>query len=69
MGYIKLNISNFNFYFCSYGHYKVTYTNELNGKQYSRTTTDMELIDSTKNAEHPKQKDLQRLKKICKYHI
>jgi hypothetical protein len=66
MGYQTLSITNFNFYFVSYGHYKVTYTNEKNGKQYSKITTDMQLIDATRNEDSPKQKDLQRLKKICK---
>lgn len=48
----KTTIYDFNFEFAGYGHYKVTY--------------DMPLIDATKNADEPKRKDLEQLKRVCK---
>lgn len=34
-----------------YGHYKVTYTSPITGKQYERIVSDMTLIDRIKNAD------------------
>lgn len=36
------------------------------GKRWTTTTNNMPLIDATKNAEEPKRKDLEELKRICK---
>ena len=62
----KISISDFHFKFSGYGHYIVTYTSPKTGKQWKATTTNMPLIDATKNAETPKIKDLIRLKFTCK---
>ena len=48
------------------GHYKVTYTSPNTGCYWVALITDMTLIDSTKNAETPLRKDLNRLKCVCK---
>lgn len=61
-----LNITDFTFAFAGYGHYKVTYTSPATGKQWSKTTNNMPLIDATKNADNPKKTDMQDLKRICK---
>ena len=61
-----MTISNFTFTFAGHGHYKVTYTSPKTGKQWAATTSDMPLIDATKNSDSPKQVDLARLKRICK---
>ena len=62
----KTTISDFEFTFWGYGHYKVTYTSPATGKKWATVTDDMLMIDATKNAEEPKRKDLERLKKMCK---
>jgi len=61
-----LSIYDFSFSFVGYGHYKVTFTSPVTGKKFTKTTSDMPLIDSTKNAESPKIKDLIILRNICK---
>ena len=64
---MKTQINNFKFRPSSgYGHYKVTYTSPVTNKQWSTITNNMPLIDATKNAENPKIKDLNELKKLCK---
>ena len=63
---MKTTLRDFDFTFAGYGHYKVTYTSPKTGKQWSITTTDMELVDATKNSDEPKRKDLEMLKFICK---
>jgi hypothetical protein len=63
---MKTTISDFTFTFSGHGHYKVTYTSPVTGKIWTRTTDDMPLIDVTKNADNPKRKDLNELKKLCK---
>lgn len=63
---MKTSIYDFKFEFIGYGHYRVTYTSPKTGKQWSKTTTNMPLIDATKNAEEPKRKDLDELKRMCK---
>jgi hypothetical protein len=45
----------------------VTYTSQLTGKEWSKKTNDMPLIDATKNEEYPKRKDLDWLKRMCKF--
>lgn len=62
----KINITDFRFQLAGYGHYRVTYTSPATGKQWSATTNDMPLIDATKNADEPKVKDLEALKRVCK---
>lgn len=62
----NIQLSDFNFRPSGYGHYRVTYTSPANGKQWSTTVSDMTLIDATRNADEPKRKDLERLKRMCK---
>lgn len=63
---MKISLSDFSFKFVGYGHYKVIYTSPVTGKEWSVTTTNMPLIDATKNAEDPLQKDLRELQRVCK---
>ena len=63
---INISLVDFDFRFVGYGHYKVTYRSPVTGKEWTKTTTNMPLIDLTKNAESPKKVDLIRLKKMCK---
>ncbi len=58
--------SDFQFLFSGHGHYKVIYTSPVTGKKWTKVTNDMPLIDSTKNEDAPKRKDLEMLKFICK---
>ena len=62
----KISISDFTFRIAGYGHYRVTYTSPVTGKQWSATTSNMPLIDATKNEDEPKIKDLVALKRLCK---
>jgi hypothetical protein len=62
----KISRTDFRFIPSGYGHYKVTYTSPRTGKQWSRTTTDMQLIDATKNSDSPKIADLNSMKSFCK---
>lgn len=63
----KITLSDFSFTMTGYGRYKVTYTSPVTGKKWTRETTNMPLIDATKNAdEKPKQKDLDALKAVVK---
>lgn len=62
----KTQLSDFNFQLSGYGHYRVTYTSPATGKQWSTVISDMTLIDVTKNADEPKRKDLEALKRLCK---
>jgi hypothetical protein len=59
-----MEITDFKFTFSGYGHYKVTYTNPKTGKSFSKTISDMHLIDATKNADTPKKRDLKALKDL-----
>lgn len=61
-----ININDFNFQCSGYGHYRVTYISPATGKQWSTTVNDMSLIDATKNADEPRRKDLETLKRLCK---
>ena len=63
---IRINIFDFNFQFVGYGHYRVTYTSPATGKQWSTTVNDMSFIDATKNADEPRRKDLETLKRLYK---
>lgn len=62
----KTQLSDFNFRFSGYGRYIITYTSPKTGKTWSKMITDMTIIDDTRNADEPKQKDIDRLKKIVK---
>jgi hypothetical protein len=62
----SIKIIDFDFKFKGYGHYKVDYKSPITGKIWSCVTTDMELIDCTKNTDDPKKVDLIKLKRICK---
>ena len=64
---MKTKITDFTFITAGYGHYKVTYTSPVTGKQWTRTTNNMPLIDATKNADEPRRKDLNELKRLLKY--
>ena len=63
----KISISDFSFLPSGYGHYRVTYTSPITGKQWTKVTNDMPLIDATKNADEPKRKDLEELKYLVKH--
>ena len=56
----------FRFELAGFGHYKVTYTSLATGKEWIAVINDMPLIDSTKNSEEPRKKDLKTLKRLCK---
>ena len=63
---VKLTKSDFRFIPSGFGHYKVTFTSPITGKQWTKIISDMEYIDTTKNQDEPKQVDLIRLKQIVK---
>lgn len=62
----SISLSDFRFTFVSYGRYEVTYTSPVTLKQFTFQTTDMPLIDATKNNDSPKKCDLKVLKSMCK---
>ena len=62
----RTELSEFTFKFSGYGHYKITHKSPKTGKESVCVTSNMTLIDATKNSENPKQKDLNQLKRICK---
>ena len=62
----KIRKSDFNFTFLGRGHYNVQYESPVTGKVWQTNTSDMPLIDATKNEMDPKAKDLNQLKAICK---
>ena len=62
----KISITDFKFVFTGHGHYEVTYKSPKTDSQWSTTTTDMHLIDATRNADSPLTKDLNKLKYFCK---
>lgn len=62
----KINISDFSFLPSGFGHYEVVYTSPVTHKQWKIVTSNMPLIDVTKNCDNPKVKDLIRLKRMCK---
>lgn len=64
----KTQLSDFRFEFAGHGHYKVTYSSPKTCKKWHYTTSDMPLIDLTKNAEYPKRKHLDVLKWACKFY-
>jgi hypothetical protein len=62
----KISITDFTFEFSGYGHYRVTYTSPITCKKFTATTSNMPLIDATKNSDTPKKCDLNQLKRVCK---
>lgn len=60
----KISISDFDFVLAGYGCYRVTY--HAKRKMYCNLITDMTLIDATKNADEPRRKDLEALKRAVK---
>lgn len=58
--------SDFIFRITGFGRYVVTYTSPKTSKSWKTEITDMPLIDSTKNSNNPKIKDLKTLKWMCK---
>lgn len=62
----SIDISDFSFKFAGYGHYKVTYTSPITGKEFTKLVNDMHLIDSVRRTDRPKKVDLNLLKRIVK---
>ena len=62
----KISLTDFTFKPSGYGHYFVEYQSPVTGKKFSCITNNMPLIDATKNADEPLQKDLNELKRLCK---
>jgi len=63
---MKTQLSDFTFRSSGHGHFKVIYTSPITSKEWTTITSDMPLIDRTKNADYPLRKDLNFLKSICK---
>lgn len=63
---IKISICDFSREYVCAGHYKVTYTSPMTGKKWCALVTCMSMIDATFNAEKPKRKDFESLKRFCK---
>lgn len=62
----SITITDFNFQFNGYGHYKVNYTSPITGKTFTAIINDMTIIDDTKNSDSPTKKSLNSLKQIVK---
>lgn len=62
----KIDISDFAFMPAGHGHYKVTYTSPVTGKQWTATINDMPLLDAVRYSDRPKIKDLESLKYLVK---
>ena len=56
----------FNFRPQGYGAYLVEYISPNTSKIWKKVITDMQVIDATKNAEYPKIKDIEQLKRLVK---
>jgi len=63
---MKTQLSDFTFRSSGHGHFKVIYTSPITSKEWTTITSDMPLIDRTKNADYPMRKDLNLLKWYCK---
>ena len=63
---MKTRITDFDFTFSGYGHYKVTYTSPVTGKSWKSVISDMQIIDDTKNSDNPTQVALNSLKSRVK---
>lgn len=62
----SISIQDFKFLKTGNGHFYVTYKSPVAGKEWGNMTSDMNLIDNTRNEDHPKVADLIRLKKMAK---
>ena len=62
----NLKLSDFTFKFAGYGLYLVTFQSPQSGKSWKCMTSDMTIIDATKNADEPLKKDLEILKRLVK---
>jgi len=60
-----IQLPEFTFVFAGHGLYKVLYT-DPRGTVWIAYVNDMTIIDATKNADEPKQKDLHQLLRICR---
>lgn len=63
----KIEKTDFKFKFVGYGHYLVTYTSPITQKKWSAVLNNMPLVDLVLHEEDPKRKDLEELKRVCKY--
>lgn len=67
--YRKDEKHDFEFTRIAYGKYLVRYTSPTTGNYWTRETNDMPMVDSVKNREQPKRKDMVYLKKFIKRKI
>ena len=65
----ETQISDFRFELVAYGRYRVIYQSPVTGAKWIGYVADMSMIDATKNADNPKQKDLDMLKWLCKNYL
>ncbi len=63
-----MTIEQFDFKFAGHGHYKVRYTTKKRGDSWVSMVNDMTLIDATKGAEEPTQRDMIALRRHLMYH-
>ena len=59
-------LTDFKFIQLGPGVYTVTYTSPKTGRIWAKKITDMTIIDRTKNADEPKKRDIEELKRIIK---
>lgn len=62
----KISTSDFSFLFSGYGHYKVTYTSPATGKSWSKTISNMYLVDMVKGNWDARIVHLNELKRLVK---
>ena len=62
----NLSLSDFKFNRIGSGSYLVTFTSRKTCKEFTSSTNNISLIDSTKNSDQPKLVDLIRLKWVAK---
>ena len=63
---MKIQKSQFRFKFIGHGHYLVDYVTPNGKSRYSRTITNMSIIDETKSEDYPTQKNLKELRRLVK---
>ncbi len=63
---VKTHKVDFSFEFAGHGHYRVTFQSYTTGREWTKTISDMALIDAVKNEEYPLRKDLNELKRVVK---
>ena len=61
------DLHNFSFEYAGSGCVRVTYSTDNRGDYWSAYIHDMTIIDATKNAEHAKVKDIERLRHLVKH--